>query len=252
MVALNSQCTCPLQSTRSKTTLGGLRGNLYNDRMTVIVFDLDGTISNPAEGLLAAINHALVTCGHPPREAATLHRFIGPSLDQIFADLMDTQDENELQVAIDAYRALYYTEGYKLDIVYDGIREILATLSNDEYSLYVATAKRSDIASRVIEHFDMGHHFTAVMGCGLKRKKHELLAEIRQAQPGRHMIMIGDRANDMQAAHVVEAECVGVLWGFGDSEELTAAGAHALVANPQDLLEHIERGHAVRKANALA
>jgi phosphoglycolate phosphatase len=215
--------------------------------MTVIVFDLDGTLSNPAEGLLAAINHALVKCGHPPREASTLHRFIGPSLDQIFADLLQTEDEEQLQIAIDAYRELYYTEGYKRDVVYDGIREMLAALTTDDYSLYVATAKRSDIASRVIGHFELSHHFKAVLGCGLKRKKHELLTEIREQQPGRHMVMIGDRSNDMLAAQAVDAECIGVLWGFGDEAELTAAGANALVSNPGDLLSLLKQGHASRQ-----
>lgn len=214
--------------------------------MTVIVFDLDGTISNPAEGLLAAINHALVKCGHAPREAATLHRFIGPSLDRIFADLLQTEDEQQLQIAIDAYRELYYTEGYKRDVVYDGIREMLAALTTADYSLYVATAKRSDIASRVIGHFELGHHFKAVLGCGLKRQKHELLTEIREQQPGRHMVMIGDRSNDMLAAKAVDAESIGVLWGFGDEAELTTAGANALVSNPGELLSLLQQGHASR------
>lgn len=181
-----------------------------------------------------------------------MRRFIGPSLDKIFSELMQTEDEDKLRLAIDAYRDLYYTEGYKRDVVYDGIREILAKLSDAGFSLYVATAKRSDIASRVINYFDLGHHFDAVLGCGLKRQKHELLEEIKAQQPGQHIVMIGDRSNDMFAGHAVDAECIGVLWGFGDVEELTAAGADALVASPAELLELLEQGHATRNAATLA
>jgi phosphoglycolate phosphatase len=212
--------------------------------MTAIVFDLDGTLNDPAEGLLAAINHALVKSGVAAREVSTLHRFIGPRLDEIFSELLQTRDRDRLQAAIDAYRDVYYSEGYKQSYVYAGIPESLALLAGNGFRLFVATAKRQDVADSVIDHFRLGPFFDRVYGCGLTRKKHEVLQEIRDLHPDRHLIMIGDRAQDIHAAKVVGAESIGVLWGYGDETELLAAGADAIAATPGELCPLLEASHA--------
>ena len=217
--------------------------------MTAIVFDLDGTLNDPAEGLLAAINHALVKCGETAREVSTLRRFIGPRLDEIFGELLQTSDEDRLQVAIDAYREVYYSEGYKQSYVYAGITEALTLLAGNGFRLFVATAKRQDVADSVIDHFQLGRFFDRVYGCGLTRKKHDVLQEIRDLHPGRHLIMIGDRAQDIHAAKVVGAESIGVLWGYGDEAELLAAGANGLAATPEELCQLLEASH-VRHSGA--
>lgn len=216
--------------------------------MTTLVFDLDGTLNDPAEGLLAAINHAIVKCGMPSRELATLRQYIGPRLDEIFSDLLQTTDAGRLQVAIDAYRDVYYSEGYKQSYLYAGITDALAHLSGNGFQLYVATAKRQDVAELVIEHFCLGPFFAGVYGCGLSRKKHDVLREIRELQPARHMIMIGDRAQDIDAAKTVGAESIGVLWGYGDEAELRTAGADSLAATPEELCRLLEDSHARQSA----
>jgi len=203
--------------------------------MTVLVFDLDGTISDPAEGLTAALNHGLQACGEPPRDPGSLERFIGPSLDHIYLELLGDPAPDHIQTAIAAYRDVYYRDGYRKNRLYDGIVDALDRLSGNGFSLYVATAKRQDIAHRVIEHFNLTEHFEDVLGCGLRRKKHELLQEIRAAEPDRRMVMIGDRAGDMEAARLAGAEAVGVLWGYGDEAELIGAGAGKLLGSPSEL-----------------
>ena len=218
--------------------------------MTAIVFDLDGTLNDPAEGLLAAINHALVKSGDTAREVSTLRRFIGPRLDEIFGELLQTSDEDRLQFAIDAYRDVYYSEGYKQSYIYAGITEALTLLSGDEFKLFVATAKRQDVADSVISHFQLGRFFDRVYGCGLTRKKHDVLQEIREQHPGRHMIMIGDRAQDIHAAKMVGAESVGVLWGYGNEEELRTAGADQLAATPAELCLLLQASHACQSGSA--
>ena len=214
--------------------------------MTTLVFDLDGTLNDPAEGLLAAINHAIVTCGRPSRDVATLRHYIGPRLDEIFTDLLQTDDADQLQVAIDAYRDVYYSEGYKQSYLYAGVTDALSSLAGNGFQLYVATAKRQDVADSVIEHFQLRQFFAAVYGCGLTRKKHDVLQEIRELHPGRHLVMIGDRAQDIHAAKTVGAESVGVLWGYGDEAELRSAGADSLAATPEELCRLLEAGHARR------
>lgn len=211
--------------------------------MTTIVFDLDGTLNDPAEGLLAAINHALVHCGAPSREIASLRRYIGPHLDEIFSDLLQSNDADLLQMAINAYRDVYYSEGYKQSYIYAGITDALRHLAGNGFQLYVATAKRQDVADAVIDHFDLRQFFERVYGCGLSRKKHDVLREIRGLQPDRHMIMIGDRAQDIHAAKTVAAEAIGVLWGYGDETELSTAGADSLAATPEELCRLLEASH---------
>lgn len=203
--------------------------------MTVLVFDLDGTLSDPAEGLTEAINYGLRACGEPLREPASLERFIGPSLDQIYGELLQRPEPQRVQAAIAAYRDVYYHDGYRKNRLYDGIPDALEQLSGNGFSLYVATAKREDIAQRVVDYFGLTDQFRGVFGCGLKRRKHELLEDIQRAEPGRRMVMIGDRAGDMEAATRVGAEPVGVLWGYGDQEELQGAGAARLLACPTEL-----------------
>jgi phosphoglycolate phosphatase len=204
--------------------------------MTALVFDLDGTLSDPAEGLLAAINHGLEASGVPARDPADLARFIGPSLDRIYGELLDTDDPERLRNAIEAYRDVYYRDGYKQNRLYEGIIDALECLSGRGFRLYVATAKRQDIAGKVVEHFGLTRFFHGVLGCGLKRQKHELLEDIQAAETRRPLIMIGDRANDMEAARAVGAEAVGVLWGYGDEAELRGAGATRLLTAPAELL----------------
>ena len=203
--------------------------------MNALVFDLDGTLSDPAEGLLDAINHGLVACGEPAREPASLARFIGPSLDRIYGELLGTDEPERLRTAIEAYRAVYYQDGYRRNRLYEGIVDALEHLVGSGFDLYVATAKRQDIATKVVEHFRLAPFFRGVLGCGLKRQKHELLRDIQAEDPDRPLVMIGDRANDMEAALAVGAEAVGVLWGYGDAQELEAAGASRLLAEPRDL-----------------
>lgn len=220
--------------------------------MTSLVFDLDGTLSDPAEGLLAAINHALAVCGQPQHDPVSLRRFIGPSLDRIFGELLDTDDPRYLQQAIDAYRDVYYRDGYRQNVLYPGIPELLENLAGQGFKLFVATAKRQDIAQRVVDHFGLGALFSGVLGCGLKRQKHELLRDILAQRATSPMVMIGDRANDIEAARAVGAGSVGVLWGYGDAEELGSAGADALVASPAELSEWLERGRAGQAATPSA
>lgn len=205
----------------------------------IVAFDLDGTISDPAEGITSSINHALRALGQAPREERELVQFIGPPLDAIFAALLDQPDAERIREAVRLFRERYIPIGFRENVLYPDSRRMLEQLFAWSVRLYVATGKRRDVAQAVIAHFGLDHLFAAVLGCGLRRQKQELLREIAERE-GRSPVMVGDRSHDMIAGREAGCLCIGVLWGYGSPEELLEAGAHELVATQEDLLSLLE------------
>ncbi|MCK5801995.1 MAG: HAD hydrolase-like protein [Lentisphaeria bacterium] len=206
-----------------------------------VIFDLDGTITDPAAGITRSINHALVELGHPAHPEADLQKYIGPHLNITFSELMGTSDEDTLARAIELYRERYIPVGYKENRLYDRMREVLFRLCADGSSLCIATTKRQDIAQSVLDFLGIDTFFTQVHGCDLHRTKPDLLRDILSdaslsVQP---MVMIGDRDTDFDAATQVGMPSIAVRWGYGTSDEL--ALATALARSPDDLPELIER-----------
>lgn len=118
--------------------------------MTIVIFDLDGTISDPAEGITRSINHALVGLGFQPRPTEELLKYIGPHLSITFSELTGRSDEITLSRGIELYRERYIPIGFKENRLYEGMREVLEELSVAGCELFVATTKRRDIALKVL------------------------------------------------------------------------------------------------------
>jgi phosphoglycolate phosphatase len=213
--------------------------------MTVVAFDLDGTLSNPSEGITASINYALEKVNTPRKNPIDLTHYIGPPLNEIFSELLNTKDTKVIGQAISYYRERYFSIGYRENVLYQDIEEMLEILATQGLKLYVATSKRTDIAESVVNYFGLQKYFIQVLGCGLKRKKHELLEEIIKLENNRKLLMIGDRSYDILAGKEVGAKCVGVLWGYGSAVELKKVGADILVQNTQETLDYIETLHDV-------
>ncbi|WP_299489369.1 HAD hydrolase-like protein [Acaryochloris sp. IP29b_bin.137] len=207
--------------------------------MAIIVFDLDGTLSDPAQGITASINYALENLGASSLEPHHLTQYIGPPLVETFSELLCTKDDAVIHQAIDLYRERYLANGYAENTLYPGILELLKELINQQHRLYVVTAKRTDIAQAVIDYFGLRPYFIDVLGCGLDRSKAKLLHDI-QAQENTALWMIGDRASDMAAGRGL-SRCVGVLWGYGSAEELEQAGAEVLMHRPKELLDYFQK-----------
>lgn len=132
-----------------------------------IVFDLDGTLGNPRKGIVKSINFALGGLGKKPLPEAALTRFIGPPLKEIFLELLGTGDENTLTKAIHLFRQRYFDIGHRENRLYDGIPSLPSTLKGDGSHLYIATAKREDIARKVAGHFRIVGYFNGIFGCDL-------------------------------------------------------------------------------------
>jgi len=202
-----------------------------------IAFDLDGTISDPAEGITNALNYALDKLGLPRKNPHDLTKYIGPPLDRIFGDLIGNGDADRIKTAVSLYREHYYRIGYRENTLYQGMNTILDELSKNGNSLYVATTKRTDIAEKCTEYFNITRFFKRILGGGMSRGKHELLTEIKEKEEIESLIMIGDRSMDMAAGKANNCLCVGVLWGYGSKDELLESGADVLLKKPEQILE---------------
>jgi len=202
-----------------------------------VIFDLDGTISDPSEGITKSINYALTSLHAEPRPAHRLLRFIGPPLFQIFSELLETDDDRLIMKAVSKFRERYFDVGYKENILYPGILNTLNRLLTDGHTLFIVTSKRTDIAKKVVCYFGIDHLFDGVYGCGLKKEKAQVLSElisgirIRNKAP----CMVGDRGSDIKAAKQAAIGSIGVTWGFGSRKELEDAGADTIIDSMDSL-----------------
>ena len=204
-----------------------------------ILFDLDGTLTDPREGIVACIKHGLASLGEPSPRDSDLERFIGPPLHDTFARLL-SGDGARIEAAIQAYRERFATLGLFENTVYSGIPEVLESLGALGAELFVATSKPQVFAEQILAHFGLAKHFKEVFGSelsGVRSDKGELIGHALATARLRSddTVMVGDREHDVRGARRNHVRAVGVLWGYGSREELTAAGAERLLEQPSDL-----------------
>lgn len=196
----------------------------------IILFDLDGTLTDPALGITNSILYALGKMGWdlPPRES--LYRFIGPPLVPAFQEFLGMTEE-EAGRALTLYREYFSVHGLFENTPYDGIRDALAELKNAGCTLVLATSKPEKFALRILEHFGLAKYFTLICGASMDAERNTKDAVIGYAldQLGNpdvsRIVMVGDRHHDVQGAAVFGIPTVGVLWGYGSRDELEQAGA---------------------------
>ena len=205
--------------------------------MTIdVYFDLDGTLTDPYEGISRSVRYALDHFGVPHPGDERLRELIGPPLRQSLADLVGDSRADE---ALAVYRERFAATGWRENRRYPGIRRMLTTLARQDARLYVATSKPRVYAERIVEHFDLARFFHAVFGAeldGTRGDKTDLLAHaLAENPPERRAVMIGDRRHDMMGATNNKLFAIGVAWGYGSVDELQAAGARAIAQSPAEL-----------------
>jgi phosphoglycolate phosphatase len=208
--------------------------------MKAVLFDLDGTLTDPREGITRSLVHALERMGLAPPPAESLTFAIGPPLRTSLAQLLGTGERDAVERALAFYRERFAEVGLYENAPYAGIEETLAGLAAGGATLLVATSKPRVYAERILRHFGLERHFAAVHGCeldGTREDKRDLLAHLlsHHGIAPQSCVMVGDRGADMRAALHHGAAALGVLWGYGSLEELEAAGAHGLCARPVEL-----------------
>ncbi|HVE92327.1 MAG TPA: HAD hydrolase-like protein [Actinomycetota bacterium] len=189
----------------------------------LVLFDLDGTLTDPAAGICRSINHALTSHGFDAQPDAELTRYIGPPIDQTFATLTGAGDPLAIESMVARYRERYGDVGFAENRVYPGVPETLSALAEAGVGMAVCTSKRVDFAIKVLDLFDLRRFFDFVHGGDVGIDKTMQLTSLReQGRVGAKSLMIGDRGVDLSAARRNGLFAGGVIWGYGSREELVA------------------------------
>jgi phosphoglycolate phosphatase len=205
-----------------------------------VLFDLDGTLTDPREGIVGCFKHALLSLGHKCPADAELARYIGPPLQESFGTLLGSTDPKDIDSAVRLYRRRFASTGMFENSVYPGIHSALTTLRGSGAALFVATSKPRVFAERILVHFGLQEYFCAIHGSeldGRRSHKGDLIAHVLRAESlsPHSTAMVGDRAHDILGAKAHGVFPVGALWGYGSYDELVAAGAQMLCEQPKTL-----------------
>lgn len=204
-----------------------------------LLFDLDGTITDPKEGITKCVQYALSKFDIE-EDCDNLLSFIGPPLTDSFMDFYGF-DKQKAELAIKYYRERYAKIGLFENSAIDGIHEVLEKLKNSGYTLAVATSKPTCFAISICEKYDFSKYFDIIMGSeldGTRTKKSEIIYEVLKqlnAKP-EEVVMIGDRKYDIIGAKEVGTASIGVRFGYAEDGELEKAGADFIVGTPNELL----------------
>ncbi len=205
-----------------------------------LLFDLDGTLTDPFLGITKCIAYALDALGRPVPSPESLRWCIGPPLRDSLKKLLASEDDRLAEDALAKYRERFAPIGIFENQVYPDIFKALETLKGDGHILFIATSKPTVYADRIAFHFGLNEFFNGIYGSELDGKytdKSSLISHVlqREAIAPSGTIMIGDRKEDMIGARNNKIPGIGVLWGYGTQEELLNSGAHALARCPSDL-----------------
>lgn len=207
--------------------------------MDTIFFDLDGTLTDPKEGIIGCIQHALAEMGEDVAAKDELLWCIGPSLWDSFEELLGGVERTHQ--AMKLYRERFVEIGMFENAVYENIPELLQALHDSGRRVCLATSKPHVYAGRILEHFKLDAYFDHVFGAeldGTRADKSDLLAYALKQSGAltEGAIMVGDRKYDIIGARANGMTAIGVLYGYGNRNELEQAKAHHIVEHPEDLL----------------
>lgn len=203
-----------------------------------ILFDLDGTLDDPFEGITKSVVHAMKKFGVECEQSA-LKCFIGPPLADSFMNMFGL-DADTAKVAVEYYREYYRPTGIFEVEIYRGIPELLSKLKAAGYKLVLATSKPIIFANQILEKFGLMQYFDATFGSeldGTRVKKDEVIAYAFEQYPMNKVeaIMVGDRRHDVEGAHKNGIPCIGVTFGYGDRDEHISCGAEFIVDTVSEL-----------------
>ena len=211
-----------------------------------ILFDLDGTLTDSSEGITKSVQYALDKMGIHEPDLKPLERFIGPPLYDEFRRSYDF-DDAEAKQAIDFYRERFGVVGWKENLLYDGIPELLKALTEAGKTLSTASSKPAFFVDKIVKYFNIEQYFAVVSGAtldgsiGTKTQVVQQARERLNVQDRSQAVLIGDRLHDAEGARACGIDCIGVTFGFGSREELESAGANHVVDRVDELLPLLVR-----------
>jgi len=210
-----------------------------------VLFDLDGTLTDPAEGIVRCIQHSLTTLNISCPPAEELTRYIGPPLREVFGSICNSSDEVLVERAVGVFRERFSTIGLFENTPYTQVPQMLLAFQG-RYKLFVATSKPQVYAERILAHFSLANHFIEIQGNDLEGRlddKADLVKELidRRELVPEETIMVGDRKHDVVAARKNRVTSLGVTYGYGSRDELIHAGVEYVCATPLEVVTVIEK-----------
>lgn len=218
-----------------------------------VLFDLDGTLTDSAEGITKCVQHALVTMGYEAPELEDLHCFVGPPLKEMFMEYTGMSEEDgEKAVAI--YRERYAPIGIFENRLYPRIVKMLELFQKEGITMGVASSKPEAFVKQVLEHFGIDDYFKVIVGSemgGARVQKKEVVEEaIRRLKMEKHkeqVVLVGDTKFDVEGAREAGIDCIGVTYGYGDPDELEASNPIYLAESVSDVAECVLSQHSKQK-----
>ena len=212
---------------------------MYN----TVLFDLDGTLTDPGQGITNSVSYSLKKYGIEVEDKKELYKFIGPPLHDSFMKYYGFSDE-EADTAISYYREYFRNTGIFENEVYDGIENLLKEIKASGRKIILATSKPEEFAKRILVHFGLDKYFDFAAGATMdtsRSKKGDVIAyALRESGcDAENAVMVGDRMHDILGAKENGLDSIGVLFGYGDREELENAGADYIAENVNDILKFI-------------
>ena len=199
-----------------------------------VVFDLDGTLTDSAQGIFNSIKYLQNKAGLKPLTETQLRSCVGPPLNESFMRLWNVDFETA-ESFVKIYREYYLPTGIFENTVYDGIPELLEHLKKSDVRLLICSTKPTTMIHTVLNHFDIAKYFDQVSGVALTGKLPTKGERLKAMLDDTNAYMIGDRADDIIGAREAGIKSVGVLWGYGCEKELTENGADFIVSSASEL-----------------
>ena len=210
----------------------------------ILLFDLDGTLTDPGEGITNSVAYALNKFGITVEDRKELYNFIGPPLIDSFMKYYNMSYEDGLK-AVEYYREYFSVTGIFENTMFDGIPELLDNIKKSGRKISLATSKPEQYAVRILEHFDLTKYFDFVGAATMdetRSKKADVITytlnKLNVTDKSK-VVMIGDRHHDIEGANQNGLDSIGVLFGYGDRQELETAGATYIAENIDDIIKFI-------------
>ena len=209
-----------------------------------VLFDLDGTLTDPALGIANSVAYALSKWNISVKDRSELFKFIGPPLLDSFSEYYGFSDEQS-RLALKFYREYFTDRGMFENRVYNGIPELLSALKSRNKKLIVATSKPEEFAVRILQHFDLDGYFDFIGGASMDETRVKKADVIQYAldtcniNNKASVVMVGDRHHDIDGAKLCGLPSIGVTYGYGSIDELKDAGADFIALSVEDILKYI-------------
>lgn len=209
-----------------------------------ILFDLDGTLTDPGEGITNSVAYALKKFNISVEDKTELYRFIGPPLIYSFMNFYGLNYENGLK-AVEYYREYFSVTGIFENKLFDGIHKLLAEIKKSGKKIALATSKPEQYAVRILDHFDLTQYFDFIGAATMdetRSKKADVITYTLDnlgITDKSKVVMIGDRHHDIDGANQNDLDSIGVLFGYGSRDELENAGATYIAETINDIIKFL-------------